>query len=263
MPSIKCANCGHRILLPTPAPVCSNCGMPFTLSASGTPAKPVPTPTSMPAPLPPPSGYSPLPVPIPVPTPPIPVPPRPTSPVPMPTGFPVSPVAPTSPPVSAFGPLPTNMPSRPPDLEGAVAIPPTTHEVKVPSDWSQVFLGCIFFPILLVLRPMMFIMGVVGMSGRPEHKMTITTIRVRRRDGTVRNARLEGDLMGAGISLSDEVSLWGSDRNGTLVVRRAYNHTTSDEIKIRASHVAWVPRIFATILLALILISLISFYSYR
>jgi hypothetical protein len=247
MPSIKCANCGHRILLPTPTPVCSNCGTPFTPFASGTSAKPVPTPTSMPAPLPPPTGYSPLPVPVPAPTPPI----------------PVSPVAPTSPPVSAFGPLPTNMPSRPPDLEGAVAIPPTTHEVKVPSDWSEVFLGCIFFPILLVLRPMMFIMGAVGMSGRPERKMTITTIRVCRRDGNVRNARLEGDLMGAGISLSDEVSLWGSDRNGTLVVRRAYNHTTFDEIKIRASHVPWVPRIFATILLALILISLISFYSYR
>ena len=125
MPAIKCSN-GHRTQIPTSLTECPICGEAFILPGSSS-SRPLPAPTS----------YSP-----PVPTPRSPVPmPMPTPPVPMPSS------------TSIFGPLPSNLPSRPPELEGTVAIPPIVSEIQIPPDWSTTALGCFFIPFALVFRP--------------------------------------------------------------------------------------------------------------
>ena len=259
MPFIKCPNCGNKISIPPTPAACLNCGEPISApgsrtSASSAPMPPVTGPMPRSA-----SSYPPVPVskpmpPVPVPSssyPPVPVS-GPTAPIPVSSPTPPVPVPSAPVAVSVFGPLPRNMPSRSPDFEGTVSIPPTTHEVKLGTDWSHAVLGCLLFPFLLIFKPMMLVMGLVGLSSRPERKMTITTIRLQRPDGVVRNARLEGDLMGAGVSLGDTVSLWGSDRSGTVIVKRAYNHTTSSEISVRPPFAPWIARVFAGMILLIL-----------
>lgn len=107
----------------------------------------------------------------------------------------------------------------------------------------------------------MVIMGLVRASGGSQRTRTINTVRVRRSDGTMRDVRFEGDLMGAGISLGDDVSIWGSERSGVLIARRAYNHTAHSEIKIEP-HSPWTTRIIALIVLIVLLSIFVSFLSY-
>ncbi len=105
-------------------------------------------------------------------------------------------------------------------------------------------------------------MGLIGMSGRIQRKMTVNTVRIRRPDGTQRDARFEGDLVGGNLSLGDDISLWGHNAGGTLVVTRAYNHTTGSEIRLHRP-TPWLSRIIATILLLLILSIVWQFFRYR
>ncbi len=153
------------------------------------------------------------------------------------------------------------MPSRTPTLEGTVALPPTISEIKLPPDWSTTVLGCIFIPIMLALRPIMVIMGLVRSSGGMERKRTINTVRLKRTDGTMRDVRFEGDLMGAGISLGDDLSVWGSERGGVFIARRAYNHTAHSEIKIEP-HSPWTTRIIAIAIIVFLIIIIASYLSY-
>lgn len=247
MPFIKCPNCGNKISVPPTPTACANCGGPISMprpTASSYPPVPVSRPMPpMPTPT---SSYPPVPV------------SRPMPPVPVPAPMPPVPIVSSPSAVSVYGPLPRNMPSRPPDLEGTIPIPPVTHEVKIGTEWSYAVLGCLFFPLLLVLKPFMFATTMFGMMSKPERKMTINTIRVLRSDGKMPNARLEGDLMGAGISLGDEVSLWGHDRSGTLIVQRAYNHTTLSEIQVRPPVAPWIARVFAGMLLMMLGLLLLS-----
>ena len=105
-------------------------------------------------------------------------------------------------------------------------------------------------------------MGLIGMSGRIQRKMTVNTVRIRRPDGTQRDARFEGDLVGGNLSLGDDISLWGHNAGGTLVVTHAYNHTTGSEIRLHRQ-TPWLSRIIATILLLLIFSILWQFFRYR
>ena len=72
-------------------------------------------------------------------------------------------------------------------------------------------------------------------SQQREEKIVITQIRLRLADGAQRDARLEGRMIGANISLGDEITLWGKYRKGTLMVQRAYNHTSEARILTRGS----------------------------
>lgn len=107
----------------------------------------------------------------------------------------------------------------------------------------------------------MVIMGLVRASGGSERKRTINTVRVKRSDGTMRDVRFEGDLMGAGISLGDDLSIWASERSGVLIARRAYNHTAHSEIKIEP-HSPWTMRIIAIIVIIVLIAVCLSFLSY-
>lgn len=105
---------------------------------------------------------------------------------------------------------------------------------------------------------MLLVMGLVGLSRRPERKMTVNTVRIRRPDGTMREALLEGDLRGSGLSIGDDVSFWGSDRSGVLVVKQAYNHTVSGQIRIHPPTPPWIARIVVAFVILFILMILLS-----
>src|SRR5947209_1113239 len=238
MPTMVCPNCKFRMLLAYDK--CPNCGYDF--SGVGGPSAIVPSTMGGQTTSPGSSKSSSRPLPVPAPTP----PPRPvpagSSPLPGPTAS--SPLPVPSGSSSLFGPLPAHMPPTPPDLEGTISSHPVTHRgVFTPTDWS-----------LRLMRPKL------SRGGRtdPRSETTITTIRVRRTDGTQREARLEGDLVGAGTGLGDEVSLWGRDSSGTLVVKRAYNHTTGAEIRIRPPYDLSMERLKASLMLGFGALCIIS-----
>ena len=113
-------------------------------------------------------------------------------------------------------------------------------------------LGCLFFPLLLIFRPMMLILGLIGLQGRQERKIPVTTITIQQSSGSMHSARIEGDLMGVGLNQGDYVSLWGRDRTGTLIVKRGYNHTMHGDIQVRSRHSHLISRTVAIALLVFI-----------
>lgn len=234
MPFVKCNVCSYKIQLPQPKPVCPACGRPFTVpgSASSTMPTPMPGPTGSgyrPVPAPGGSGYSPVPVPVPLPIPP----------TPMPTGS----------PVSALGPLPTGMPSRVPDLEGEIALPPTNGPQQIPLDWSQMILKGLFFPF--------FMREITKTGSLPKPTMTVHQWQIERAaDKATYEARVEGDLVGSQPRLHQKVSLWGPYRNGLLIVNRGYNHDTRAEIRVHRPVTVWLSRVTVVALPVLILAAL-------
>lgn len=242
MPFIKCDACSYKIQLPQPTLVCPSCGRPFTAPGSGSSAKPVPVP------IPTSSSYSPVPMPSSS-YPPVPVPP-PVPPMPMPSGSPVPPV-PTS-PGSALGPLPPGMPSRLPDLEGEIAIPPVNSPQQIPLDWSQILLRVLFFPF--------FMRETVKTGSLPKPTITVHRWLIERvSDRAKCEARVEGDLIGSQPSLHQKVSLWGHNRGGTLIVNRGYNHDTKAEIHVRRPVTLLLSRVAVVALPLLILAVFVLF----
>ncbi len=75
-------------------------------------------------------------------------------------------------------------------------------------------------------------------------RIVMTTIRVRTYDGTLKDARLRGNMRGANLSLGDEISLWGAKRHGIVVIHRGFNHTTKGVVFTRAVGM-FVPAIIA------------------
>lgn len=129
---------------------------------------------------------------------------------------------------------------RIPELEGHVAIPPTTFKGPfTPVQWPVKF-----------THP-----GLTRHGGRPNPnwETNITSVRVRRQDGVQREARLEGDIVGGSISLGDDISLWGADVRGTLIADCAYNHNTKAEIRVRHAYnltIDWIKSIVIIILIS-------------
>ncbi len=85
--------------------------------------------------------------------------------------------------------------------------------------------------------------------------MSVTTARVRKADGTLHDVRFEGDLVRSRIALGDRVSLRGSERNGVLIVKQGYNHTTGGEIRVRPPQLPWLSIIVLVILIAIVLMA--------
>jgi hypothetical protein len=74
--------------------------------------------------------------------------------------------------------------------------------------------------------------------------------RLRLSDGTQKDARLEGYLMGAHLTLGDVLSLWGRQRHGIILVRRAFNNTSGAVVSTRVSRSSlWTPLVFLVLLL--------------
>lgn len=162
--------------------------------------------------------------------------------VPLPTG--VSPI------------MPTGLPARIPDLEGKIAIPPVRDTIERPSDWSHFVLQALFFPFVFPF----LIRSMFAASKTPKPTMTVNVVRIERlSDGTTGEARFEGDLISGIPGLGDHVSLWGSQRRGTLIVKQAYNHDTGAQISIRPSNILWPSRIAAIALPIIVALLLFLF----
>ncbi len=107
-------------------------------------------------------------------------------------------------------------------LRGIVLSVQTQQEFQ--DRYAPDLVGGFFTALRDILWPMM------DASRQREERIVSTQIRLRLGNGALRDARLEGRLVGANISLGDELTLWGRYRKGTLLVRRAYNHTTEARI---------------------------------
>jgi hypothetical protein len=163
---------------------------------------------------------------------------------------------------SASSPMPVppapGLPSRAADLEGEIIQNPRKDAIPQPLEWPDYVLRTIFFPFVLpsLLRDLF------STSPHPKPTTSVYTVRVEdTRTGIpkIREARLEGDHMGGGLSLSDQVSLWGIDKGGTLMVSQGYNHTTSARFPLRRPVQKQVKGIAAITLPILLVSALILF----
>lgn len=240
MPSIKCAHCGYKILLPTPVTVCGNCGTPFTVSGTGSTTGASATGAAPLPPLPPPH-----PTPFSGPAHPVPAPAGPTT----TTAKPPKPYPPTS------WAVPTGMLSRKPDLQGTVIIPPMRDSVESPLDWSHIVLRIMFF---LLMFPF-FLRDLLKAKTASRPAIAVQIVRIQRADGTICEARFENDFTSGSLSLSDRISLWGHKRAGVLVVSRAYNHDTGAQIRLRQSPMLFLSRLAAIFLPIIFTVFLVWF----
>lgn len=250
MPTVECFK-GHKTPAPPTSDTCPVCGERFKNYRT---ARPLPTPPPGPSssyasgPLPgSPSSASgsrpPFPAPI----------PHSSTPVPAPSSSYPAPSAASS---SIFGPLPFNMPSRIPDLEGTVVNKPFVHENPQPRGCMHMF-GCFLTPLLFILSPVLALVQLISAGSHVPSKMTIYTVRLELPGGRESDVRFEGDLLSGNFSQGDHLSLWGANRRGTLIVSRAYNHTTLSEIKMHRSHPLKNLAITAGIIVLLVLLSML------
>jgi hypothetical protein len=144
------------------------------------------------------------------------------------------------------------MPSRVPDLEGEIALPPVNGPQQIPLDWSQMILKGLFFP---------FFMREIAKTGSlPKPTMTVHRWQIERAaDKAIYEARVEGDLVGSQPSLHQKVSLWGHYRKGLLIVNRGYNHDTKAEISVHRPVAVWLSRVAVVALPLLILAVFVLF----
>ncbi len=112
--------------------------------------------------------------------------------------------------------------SPPPILRGVLVHQSAQQIDKAPVDFFSIF----FREIMNILWP-------APGGNRDTHKKTITSVRIRLEDGRQREARFDGDFLLGSVALGDEIALWGYRRRGTLIVKRAYNHTTEAKITMR------------------------------
>jgi translation initiation factor IF-1 len=106
---------------------------------------------------------------------------------------------------------------RPPDLAGVIILVQSQEELPMPGA-----VGSIATALRDIIWPMP--------QQQAREKVHVTTFRVRTQDDEQKDARIEGYLKGANLTLGDKVSLWGWHRKGVLIVRRGYNHTSKGDV---------------------------------
>jgi hypothetical protein len=140
------------------------------------------------------------------------------------------------------GQFPRGLPRRSPDITGRLIYVQAQTYHSARSDLT----GSIATQLFGLIMP--------GSSEQnKEREKVITRMRTRAFDGTQSDAYLEGMLTGANVALGDEVSLWGHTRKGTLVVHRAYNHTTRSRVTTSAT-TSWGPMLSILILLLVVFV---------
>jgi hypothetical protein len=114
--------------------------------------------------------------------------------------------------------LPRGFPKRPPDISGMLVLVQSQHEIRRNTGVAKALVDAIW-------------PAPEGASANKERQVNVTTLRIRNSsDGVQQDARMEGYLKGANISLGDTISLWGRRYKGSLVVYRGYNHTTKSVV---------------------------------
>jgi len=140
-----------------------------------------------------------------------------------------------------------------PNLEGVIDANPIRDTVKFGDDWSSCLLKLLLLPLVIFVKAFDILLSWMLGHRHIERTMTVYIARIRELSGTTREARFEGDLMGAGLNWGDKISLWGHVRDGTLIVEQGYNHDAGAEIRIRPPAVPWATRIIAVLLLLFML----------
>lgn len=120
------------------------------------------------------------------------------------------------PPGSLSHPLKTLF-RQPPSIEGIILQVQSQEELPAASMSGSIF-G--------FLRDMIWYVP----EQRNRERIKLTSLRIRNAAGEQKDARLEGYLTGANLTLGDKVVLWGWDRKGVLIIRKGYNHTSKSSI---------------------------------
>jgi hypothetical protein len=94
---------------------------------------------------------------------------------------------------------------------------------------------------------------------REKDQVFMTTLRIRTADGVQKDARLQGHLTSANVTLGDTILLWGRKRGGALLVSRGYNYTSKSKITTRVMNSS-LPFFIIT---ALMIVALIAFLYWR
>lgn len=131
----------------------------------------------------------------------------------------------------------TSTPADAHDLEGRIDTAPTKNTTNVPLErWSQGILYLFFPPLFKILSRYIFVVNDQSPQAPTKQTMTVYTLRIRRDDETLAEARLEGDILEGEPSLGDRVRLRGHYRGNTLIVDEGYNlsFVPTMRIKIRS-----------------------------
>jgi hypothetical protein len=136
-------------------------------------------------------------------------------------------------PIVVAASTPARRRGRPaPDLEGVVE---NVQQVQMPVE-----IGClagaargVLGLLMLAFKPLLVLAGWLFGGGRQQEMQTVYILTVTRPDGTVAQARMEGECRGALPALGHPVSLWGSWRHGVLAVRTGFNHFVNADIVLR------------------------------
>lgn len=144
--------------------------------------------------------------------------------------------------------LPHGFPRRPPELYGTVVQVQSQLENPPLAGLGNFFklLRDIIWPIPHEARHL------------DREKIMMTTVRVRTADGLQRDARVQGYLRGANVSLGDTISIWGRRRHrGAVTIYKAYNHTVQGAVSTSAT--AESGQFFA-LLLIVVIVGFLSLY---
>lgn len=144
--------------------------------------------------------------------------------------------------------LPRGFPRRPPELYGTVVLVQSQLENPPLAGLGNFFklLRDIIWPISHEARHL------------DREKIMMTTVRVRIADGSQRDARVQGYLRGANVSLGDTISIWGRRRHrGAVTIYKAYNHTVQGVVSTSA--MAESGQFFA-LLLIVVIVGFLSLY---
>lgn len=120
-----------------------------------------------------------------------------------------------------------------PDIEGEIIDDPDRSDVEkgmtVASVAGGVAKGLIAL-VMLPLQPLIVLSALIFRGRSPKERVPHYVVRLNSPDGTVHVARFERELRKATIAAGDYVSIWGTERSGVCIVRRAYNHSVSAEV---------------------------------
>ncbi|GHO42787.1 hypothetical protein [Ktedonospora formicarum] len=143
--------------------------------------------------------------------------------------------------------LPFGFPRRAPELWGAVVQVQSQQERPPMVGAALLFRG---------LRDIVWAMP--NEIRHPDRDMVqVTTIRVRKADGALQDARVQGYLRGANVSLGDMVSIWGRRSRGAIYIYRAFNHTAKGQISTSATASSGP---FFALLIILVLVAILAVY---
>lgn len=166
---------------------------------------------------------------------------------------------------SIFGRISTHFIHPQPQLEGnVISVDPPYDEPPDP-DFAKLcvgilvaitlipillaaFIGFIFLALILTflrlgallttLNPLnlLALLAIFGIGRRAkDQQVPVRNFRLRDADGNEYQIRMKGHLQTGDIIPADKLTIWGKWKDGTLIFKKAYNHRTQSEVKLKQS----------------------------